>query len=114
MRQVAERFQALFEGLHRAHGQYRINDASVGDKKVSGRALTVLEPLTLDRWEDHLNGKLGVGSIPIRDDATCSWGAIDIDTYPLDISALEAKLKDMNLPLVPCRTKSGGANCTCS
>ncbi len=110
MRQVAERFQALFEGLHRAHGQYRINDASLGDKKISGRALTVLEPLTLDRWEDHLNGKLGVGSIPIRDDATCSWGAIDIDTYPLDIPALEAKLKDMNLPLVPCRTKSGGAH----
>lgn len=100
----------LFEGLHRAHGQYRIDAASVGKGKVSGRALTVLEPLTVEKWEEHLQGKLGVGSIPIRDDATCSWGAIDIDTYPLDIPALEAKLKEYNLPLVPCRTKSGGAH----
>lgn len=100
----------MFEGLHRAHGQYRIDQGSVGKGKVSGRALTVLEPLTVEKWEEHLEGKLGVGSIPIRDDATCSWGAIDIDTYPLDIPALEAKLKEHNLPLVPCRTKSGGAH----
>ena len=110
MKELAERFYTLFEGLHRAHGQYRIDAASLGTGKVAGRAVTILEPLTFDKWEDHLEGKLGVGSIPIRDDATCSWGAIDIDTYPLDIPALEAKLKELDLPLIPCRTKSGGAH----
>lgn len=112
MKELAERFFILFDGLHRAHGQYRIDPATPGSKpnKVAGRATTVLEPLTIQRWQEHLDGTLGVGSIPIRDDATCSWGAIDIDTYPLDIPALEAKLKELDLPLIPCRTKSGGAH----
>jgi hypothetical protein len=110
MKEIAERFEKLFQGLHRAHGQYRIDVDSLGAGKVAGRATTVLEPLTVEKWINHLEGKLGVGAIPIRDDATCSWGAIDIDTYPLDIPQLEAKLKEFNLPLVPCRTKSGGAH----
>ena len=110
MKEIAERFLNLFQGLHRAHGQYRIDPAATGEGKVSGRAVTVLEPLTLEKWVDHLEGKLGVGSIPIRDDATCEWGAIDIDTYPLDLPALENKLKELDIPLVPCRTKSGGAH----
>jgi len=58
-----------------------------------------------------LKGKApSLGSIPIRDDSTCSWGCIDIDTYPLDYTKVISNIRKNNLPFVPCRSKSGGAH----
>lgn len=105
----AERLAALFEGLDRAHGQYTIAEDQKGDK-VSGKALTHRTPATLDHWEQHLAGEYGLGIIPITDEATCIWGAIDVDVYPLDLEALQAKVLELSLPLFICETKSGGAH----
>ena len=45
--------------------------------------------------------------IPIRSDA-CVFGVIDVDTYDnLDLPALAARIKEMGLPLIVCRSKSG-------
>lgn len=52
-----------------------------------------------------------MGIIPIRSDNTCFWGCIDIDQYPLDHKKLIEKIKKNDLPLVVCRSKSGGAHC---
>lgn len=106
-----KKFMALFAGLERAHGVYDIkkNTAAKGNK-VQGSARTVLDPVTLELWEAHLKGKIGLGIIPIREDNTCCFGAIDIDTYPLDLVKLEASIKALKLPLIVCRTKSGGAH----
>jgi len=41
----------------------------------------------------------------------CKWGCIDIDQYPLDHKLLIEKIRRMKLPLVVCRSKSGGAHC---
>jgi hypothetical protein len=38
------------------------------------------------------------------------FGAQDIDVYPLDLKALAAKVAALQLPLILCRTKSGGAH----
>ena len=64
-------------------------------------------------WARHLAGKdgFGIGVVPIRDDETCGFGAIDIDVYPFDHNALVAKIEALSLPLIVCRTKSGGAHC---
>jgi hypothetical protein len=51
-----------------------------------------------------------LGIIPIRADNTCIWSCIDIDQYPLDHAALVARIADLGLPLVVCRSKSGGAH----
>lgn len=104
----AELFMARFPGLNRAHGQYDVRGNGRSGEKQSGQAHTVREPATAARWEDHLQGRMGIGIIPITDDATCSWGAIDIDNYELTLEDLAAEVKRLKLPMVVCRSKSGG------
>ena len=41
----------------------------------------------------------------------CKWGCVDIDQYPLDHKLLLEKIRKLKLPLVVCRSKSGGAHC---
>jgi hypothetical protein len=45
-----------------------------------------------------------------NEDDACLWGAIDIDQYPLDHSEVLKRLSRLELPLVVCRSKSGGAH----
>ena len=104
-----EKFKKIFEGLDRAYGQYTPGDIKNG--KVGGNAVTKRGFISDALWEDHLAGKApSLGSIPIRDDSTCSWGCIDVDTYPLDYKKVISNIRKNNLPLVPCRSKSGGAH----
>lgn len=101
---LAREFQSLFSGLDRAYGRYDVRDTS--DVKKTGRAVTVKETLTLDRWVLHLEGREGLGVIPINDDNECNWGVIDVDTYDVDLPMLSRQLEDT--PFVLCRSKSGG------
>jgi hypothetical protein len=39
-----------------------------------------------------------------------SFGAIDIDEYPIDLGALANRLDELSLPLIVCNSKSGGAH----
>ena len=105
------RFKQIFEGLDIAYGTYRI-EKSRGDGKQAGKAVVVRHPPTDNLWVDHLNGvEPSLGIIPIRADNTCIWGCIDIDQYPLDHTGLVKKIAELKLPLVVCRSKSGGAHC---
>jgi hypothetical protein len=109
-----EQFALLFAGLTRAKGRYvSTTDPSqlvVGDKS-KGRATTITEPVTLDDYRRHLSGELGLGIVPIRDDGTCVFGAIDIDQYAgLDHQALVKALATNNIFGMVCRSKSGGAH----
>lgn len=110
---IAERFLNLFSGLERAYGRYNIPaDAVPNDKgKVEGIRATVKEPVTLALWEAHLSGKSGIGIIPAREDGNLRFAAIDIDVYPLDLKALALDVARRHMPLIVCRTKSGGAHC---
>jgi len=105
----AEKFMAAFTGFSAAHGQTQISDERrAGKQKAKSRI--VRQPLTLDLIKHHLEGKNGVGSIPINEDNQCKFGALDIDKYPLDLEALDRKLRKMEVPCVTCRSKSGGAH----
>ena len=102
------RFMALFAGLDRAHGVFEVT-SSRGDGKQTGKADTKHQPVTIGKWARHLAGETGIGIVPLRDDSTCVFGAIDIDVYSgLDAGALVRRAGDLLLPLVPCRSKSGG------
>lgn len=108
---IADRFYERFRGLERAHGTYLVGTKKEGKRgKLGGRAQTIKEKATAKHWESHLEGKKGIGIVPIRDDGTCIFGAIDIDVYDLDLSALEKKIVEARFPLVPCQTKSKGAH----
>ena len=104
------KFKAIFSGLDIAYGTYRIKKER-GDGKQAGQATVVRKPPTDDLWVQHLDGvDPSLGIIPIRADNTCIWGCIDIDQYPLDHKGLVEKVAQLKLPMVVCRSKSGGAH----
>jgi hypothetical protein len=112
---LAEQFFDLYKGLDRAYGRFNIDKTirEEDSQKVKGRAITELGDYNVKLWNGHLSGKASVGVVPIQDDGTCWWGAIDIDEYPLDIYAIDEKVRALGLPLIVLRTKSGGAHLTC-
>lgn len=112
MSSEATRMMSLFNGLHRAYGEYKLpNKKFDNGEKHKGRAQTVKATVTPEVWESHLNGKMGIGVIPIRDDNTCFFAAIDIDSYKdFDILALEEQVRKHEFPVAVCQSKSGGAH----
>lgn len=104
-----EKFKKIFEGLHRAYGTFKEEDVDEKGKK-KGKAYIIKDDVTDDLWKNHLDGKSSLGIIPIRDDSKCRWGCVDIDSYSLDHKSVVKKLNDYKLPLVCCRSKSGGAH----
>ena len=116
MSQLAQQMLKIFDGLHRAYGTYDLTRQKVehkdGGDKITGRPKTIPAEVTEEIWDMHLEGINGVGIVPIRDDSSCCFGAIDIDVYSgLDIPKLIEGIHKQGLPLIPCRTKSGGIHC---
>ena len=107
---IENRVFKLFSGLDRAHGSYNLSGKITEKGKKQGNALTKTEPATEELWQQHLDGKYGLGIFPLKDDGTCKWGAIDVDIYNLDFTKLEKDLSKIKLPLIVCKTKSGGAH----
>jgi hypothetical protein len=106
--QLGARFHKLFLGLERAYGTYQVGKKEATGK-MSGRARTLQEPVTDNLWTDHLKGEQGLGIIPINDENECNWAAIDIDIYDgLNHKQIEQTIRELNIPLLPCTTKSGG------
>lgn len=100
-----QRFAALYTGLHRARGIWH------PDTK---RMETTREAPTIDHFTLHLKGELGLGVVPIKEEATCMWGAIDIDAHDdgdsIDLAPLSLKIEEFGLPLIVCSSKSQGAH----
>jgi len=106
-----KKFMAIFDGLKEAHGYFKI-ESTGANGKAKGKAGVLKAPRTTKLWESHLKGGgTGLGIIPINEDNQCVWGCIDIDQYPLDHKLLVEKIRRLKLPLVVCRSKSGGAHC---
>ena len=106
-----EKFMAIFDGLKEAYGYFKIENTGANGK-AKGKAGVLREPQTKKLWENHLSGEgSGLGIIPINEDNMCKWGCIDVDQYPLDHKMLVDKIRKLKLPLVVCRSKSGGAHC---
>ena len=105
-----DKFKNIFSGLKIAYGQYQPGDRSENGKQ-KGKAFIVRKPVTDDLWENHLKGEgAALGIIPITEDNSCRWGCIDIDEYNFDHLGLIKSIRKLNLPLIVCRSKSGGAH----
>jgi len=109
---VFTQFRNLFDGLDRTYGKYEIDhDLSSRQEKVQGKAVTVRGTVTMDLFAKHLEGEQGLGIVPIREDSTCVFGALDIDEYDIDLVDLNSRIQKAKMPLVVCQTKSKGAHC---
>ena len=108
---MIERFKDIFQGLDRAHGVTIVGESNGNGTKIKGKSFVKREPVTDELWQKHLDGVNSLGVIPINDDNKCKWGCIDIDSYAgFDHQKLINKIKQFKLPLVVCRSKSGGAH----
>ena len=113
---LAQRFFVLFAPGETGHGYYTlIGDGVREDCTTEGKLDNAVKgfskkPVTPDLWLQHLSGKRGLGIVPIRKDGTVRFGAIDIDVYGIDPVEVANKILTLQLPLIPCRSKSGGVH----
>lgn len=103
---LVRRFRVAFRGHPDAHGRY--TPLPGGEKRVN----TEREGPPDEAWENHLKGEGPfLGIVPIIPTVNaCYWGAIDLDDDDTDHVALEAQVREAGLPLIVCRSKSGGAH----
>ena len=102
-----EKFQKLFTGLQRGYGLLH-----------NGEYKYVRAKPTIELYQQHLEGKISLGIVPITEDSTCKFGALDLDDhhnkpegYKFDFKKLIEKIIFLELPLTVCKSKSGGAHC---
>jgi len=78
--------------------------------KREAKYITIHEPLTSAKWQEHLDGKIRIGVRP-ENNEKAKWGCIDVDpsTYK-DYSQKKyvSIIKEYKLPLIPIKSKSGG------
>ena len=104
------KFKSIFLGLEIAYGQYQPGERGENGKQ-KGKAFIVRGSVTDEHWDKHLQGEgPALGIIPITENNDCRWGCIDIDEYNFDHLGLIKNIRDHKLPLIVCRSKSGGAH----
>ncbi|BCV06452.1 MAG: hypothetical protein CM15mV134_120 [uncultured marine virus] len=107
---MIEKFKKIFEGLTIAYGQYQKGEKDDNGKQ-KGKAFIVRKQVSKELFENHLKGDgPALGIIPITEKNDCRWGCIDVDEYNLDHRALISNIRKLDLPLIVCRSKSGGAH----
>jgi hypothetical protein len=100
------RYKNLFKGNPQAYGIYTAS---------TNKSQTLRHPLKLQQFEMHLTdtGK-GLGVVPVIDETTSGFGVLDFDNHKkndaINLIGLEKTIRQKKLPLVVCRSKSGGAH----
>jgi hypothetical protein len=111
---INEQFATRFVGLRHGYSVFTPTKETREDGKAKGKYVTISQTLNQKElfaiWAEHIRGERSLGIVPIDENNMCSWGAIDIDDYPLDLKALAKKIKKFKLPMVVTRSKSGGAH----
>jgi hypothetical protein len=111
---MLERLREIFKGLETAYGQTKKTSEIRPNGKQEVKSFTIKQPVTNELWQSHIDGvEPALGIVPINENNECRWGAIDIDVYNFDHTAFIQKIRKLNLPLILCRSKSGGAHVFC-
>jgi hypothetical protein len=114
IQKYAEQFFSLFRGSVHHYGKYDLKNIKPNGNKITANVNdrgTITGTLTLKNWIDHLEGRMGLGIVPIFEKTKVQWGAIDIDQYDLDHKQLLINIKENKLPLIAIKSKSGGCHC---
>ena len=105
---LAESFFNLFKGSDIAHGCSLLTGTSSSKGKVEAKSWTEKKPATVETWQQHLDGTMGLGVLPIDSRNEVHWGAIDVDEYSIEPKAVCQLLASQGLPVQVCLTKSSG------
>lgn len=108
-RELALRYLALFRGYSKCFGRF-VAAGHLASHKVTGSAETVKRAPDVSDVLRHLRGEARMGMIPLRDDNTVSFCAIDHDAYGENIDHTIIAKQVIDLPLILTRSKSGGAH----
>lgn len=99
----------MFEGSDLAHGRTDVGQKDKRKGKLETNSWLEKRAVTEEDWKGHLDGVRGIGIPPLNSNNEVKWGAIDVDVYEgLDLNKLNTLIQDTGLPLVICRSKSGG------
>jgi len=101
-------FKSVFSGNTEAYGIHSYGEQKEKGEKEKGTNITKIGRVTDEAYTNHLDGKKGLGIIPIKKDGTCSFVVIDIDLYQEETLQCIKTVYKNNFPLVPFRSKSGG------
>ena len=105
---LLEEFIELFQGSNSYFGVSKPTGKKNSKGKAEYKHWLEPSPMTKDHWRQHLKGEAYYGSVPIRDDNTCSWGVIDVDRYNIQHKEIISIIRKRKYPLVPFRSKSNG------
>jgi hypothetical protein len=102
--------RALFGG-ERANG-YDPTSMSPPDENGKVKPTVIYEwknkPPTVGLWGRHITGEVGIGVIPPGSDGAVRFATLDFDSYGGEADDVINRTYQQRLPLVPCRSKSGG------
>jgi len=113
-----ERFALLFKGHPLRYGRYDITGDVAPEEKVAGKARTVDQEISVKDYTDHVEGRVGIGVIPLqgqaKEEGRVNFAAIDIDVYTQEekearnLTHEDVALALFETPLIVTRSKSGG------
>ena len=108
---AAERMARIFRGNPDAFYVADFKNLTVEDsgKRVPKYSSMRRAP-TVEDFQRHLDGTLGMLIVPVTHDGKAYFGKIDVDDYPADHADLARRIRKHGLPLVVERTKSNGAH----
>ena len=105
----SRRLMELFRGYGKAYGTYNPSGLG-GEGKQKPDHYKREAPVKEQNFDEHITGKQPIGIYLLDDGEQVSFGAIDIDEYPINHAALSKKLIRWKLPFIVCNSKSGGAH----
>ena len=105
--EVIDKFPDIFKAT-KGYQALPINQkGSNGKVKFTYTAIT--GDLKLQNYYNHFKTAGGLTPSPIIDSEYCYWGAIDVDTYDLDVkNKVDLIIKAREFDLIACESKSGG------
>lgn len=108
MDRLIERFSKLFIARENVVGKTIVPEQEIVEgKKVKGNCTTENRSVTIEDFENHIKGKVGIGLSPLLQNNKVRWASLDIDIYSgLDIVELSKKYN--NIPIFFCQSKSHG------
>jgi len=105
-----QEFMSHFSGSTHNYGEHIYSKDNSSQGKKQGFSKTITDKLlTIELYKDHLEGKKGLGIIPINElTGKCKFAVIDIDLYDTNFSLYISAIEKNNFPIVPFKSKSGG------